>query len=162
VSPDFQPASILDVLVRNHVRFVIVGGLAAVARGSPYVTSDIDITPEHSAANLQRLCDALSELQARVWSPDIPEGLALGHDATSLGGVGVWNLITEFGRCHISVIPSGTQGYDDLHRDATVEDFLGIEVEVASLADVIRSKEAAGRVKDLLVLPDLRRLLEEG
>jgi hypothetical protein len=38
---------------------------------------------------------------------------------------------------------------------------LGAEVDVASLADVIRSKDAAGRGKDRLVLPVLRRLLEE-
>jgi hypothetical protein len=36
----------------------------------------------------------------------------------------------------------------------------GVEVPVASLADVIRSKEAAGRERDRLVLPTLRRLLE--
>ncbi len=39
---------------------------------------------------------------------------------------------------------------------------LGVEVDVASLADVIRSKEAAGREKDRLVLPVLRRILDEG
>lgn len=38
---------------------------------------------------------------------------------------------------------------------------IGAEVDVASLADVIRSKEAAGRDKDRLVLPGLRRILEE-
>lgn len=38
---------------------------------------------------------------------------------------------------------------------------IGAEVDVASLADVIRSKEAAGRDKDRLVLPVLRRILEE-
>jgi hypothetical protein len=32
-------------------------------------------------------------------------------------------------------------------------------VPVAALADVIRSKEAAGREKDRLTLPTLRRLL---
>jgi hypothetical protein len=39
---------------------------------------------------------------------------------------------------------------------------LGAEVDVASLADVIRSKEASNREKDRLVLPVLRRLLDEG
>jgi hypothetical protein len=38
---------------------------------------------------------------------------------------------------------------------------LGAEVDVASLADVIRSKEAAGREKDRLVLPVLRRIQGE-
>jgi hypothetical protein len=36
----------------------------------------------------------------------------------------------------------------------------GIDVPVASLADVIRSKEAAGRDRDRAILPTLRHLLE--
>jgi hypothetical protein len=36
----------------------------------------------------------------------------------------------------------------------------GVDVPVASLADVIRSKEAAGRERDRAVLPTLRRLLD--
>jgi hypothetical protein len=35
----------------------------------------------------------------------------------------------------------------------------GLDVPVASLADVIRSKEAAGRARDRAVLPGLRELL---
>jgi hypothetical protein len=38
---------------------------------------------------------------------------------------------------------------------------LGTSVNVASLADVVRSKGAADRDKDRLVLPVLRRILEE-
>jgi hypothetical protein len=57
-------------------------------------------------------------------------------------------------------VPSGTRGYDDLARDARPMAIRGMEVRVSSLADVIRSKEAAGREKDRLVLPVLRRILE--
>jgi hypothetical protein len=35
-----------------------------------------------------------------------------------------------------------------------------LHIRVASLADIIRSKEAAGREKDRLALPRLRRLLD--
>jgi hypothetical protein len=41
-----------------------------------------------------------------------------------------------------------------------VLDLGGVEAHVASLADVIRSKEAAGRVKDQAQLPALRQTLE--
>jgi hypothetical protein len=58
--------------------------------------------------------------------------------------------------------PSGTHGYDDLRRDAIELEILGVHVPVASLADVIRSKEAADRPKDRLTLPVLRRIFEEG
>ncbi|GEM_PF-2496763 len=59
-------------------------------------------------------------------------------------------------------MPSGTHGYDDLRRDATELEILGVHVPLASLADIIRSKEAADRPKDRLTLPMLRRILDEG
>src|SRR5207253_1552020 len=99
---DFLPGEILAVLSRHEVRFIVIGGLAAVARGAPYVTTDIDITPEGSHDNLGRLSAALRDLKARVWTLDVPEGIPFGHDATSLGDVGVWNLVTRFGRFDIS------------------------------------------------------------
>ena len=73
----------------------------------------------------------------------------------------MWNLVTDLGRLDIAFEPSGTQGYADVARDAVHLTILGTEVDVASLADVIRSKEAAGRDKDRLVLPVLRRIQEE-
>jgi hypothetical protein len=83
------------------------------------------------------------------------------HDAESLSHQTVLNLTTQFGNLDISVVPSGTQGYQDLRRDAMQITVDGTRVLVASLADVIRSKEAANRPKDRTALPVLRRLLEE-
>lgn len=162
--PEFRPEEILRVLNEHGVRFVLIGGFAAVIHGSPYVTTDIDIVPEESRTNLDRLSAALDALHARVWSSLEPEGLAFGHDAESLARVRVWNLVTDHGRLDITFKPSGTAGYEDLARDAVHLSILGAEIDVASLADVVRSKEAAGREKDRLVLPVLRRILaaEEG
>ena len=160
--PELAPERILDVLRRHGVRFVLVGGFAAVIHGSPYVTTDVDIVPERSPENLRRLSAALDDLNARVWTSNEPEGLAFGHDPESLGDVNVWNLVTDHGRLDLTFMPSGTSGYEDLSRDAVHLVILGVDVDVASLADVIRSKEAAGREKDRLVLPVLRRILEEG
>jgi hypothetical protein len=74
----------------------------------------------------------------------------------------MWNLVTDHGRLDVTFVPSGTTGYEDLARDAVHLVILGVDVDVASLADVIRSKEAAGREKDRVVLPVLRRILDEG
>src|SRR5207249_1566891 len=50
----------------------------------------------------------------------------------------------------ICFTPSGTRGYLDLRREASRTRIdPGISVSVASLRDVIRSKEAAGRDEDL-------------
>jgi hypothetical protein len=158
---EFRPEKLLEVLARHGVRHVLIGGFAGVIHGSPYVTTDIDVVPEASAANLQRLSDALDEMHAKVWTDAVPEGVPFDHDAASLAAARTWNLVTDFGRLDITFEPSGTGGFADVARDAVHLTILGAEVDVASLADVIRSKEAAGREKDRLVLPVLRRILEE-
>jgi predicted nucleotidyltransferase len=160
--PELAPERILAVLREHGVRYVLVGGFAAVIHGSPYVTVDVDVVPESSEGNLERLSRSLRALRAKVWTEDEPGGLPFDHDASSLARAGIWNLVTDHGRLDITFVPAGTTGYEDLARDATRLTILGVEVEVASLADVIRSKEAAGREKDRLVLPVLRRILEEG
>jgi hypothetical protein len=158
----FQPGEILRVLERHGVEFVVIGGLAAAVQGSPFVTTDVDVTPRRARKNLERLSAALKELQAKIRTEAVPEGLPFDHDANSLAGVGLLNLTTRFGALDISIEPLGTAGYEDLVRDAKPFELGGVRVLVASLADVVRSKEAAGRDKDRLVLPTLRRLLEEG
>jgi hypothetical protein len=158
---EFRPQEMLGVLHAHGVRFVLVGGYAAIVHGSPYVTMDIDVVPERSQDNLTRLSDALDELHARVWTSAEPEGIPFGHDGRSLGESRTWNLVTDHGRLDITFEPSGTTGYADLARDALRLTILGVDVDVASLNDVIRSKEAAGRTKDRLVLHVLRALQEE-
>jgi hypothetical protein len=72
-----------------------------------------------------------------------------------------WTVVTTHGYLDIALLPDGTNGYDNLRRDATRERIAdNVQVDVASLADVIRSKEAAGREKDRAVLPVLRQVLE--
>jgi len=160
--PELAPERILAVLAAHGVRYVLIGGFAAVIHGSPYVTVDVDVVPELSQGNLQLLSDALRAMHARVWTSDEPDGIPFDHDGRSLAESSVWNLVTDHGRLDVTFVPSGTQGYGDLSRDAVHLTILGVETDVASLADVIRSKEAADREKDRLVLPVLRRILEEG
>jgi hypothetical protein len=159
--PELDVARILEVFEKHDVRFVLIGGFAALLYGSPYVTTDVDVVPQRRPANLDRLSQALGELKARVWTSAEPDGVPFRHDGRTLGKVEVWNLVTDAGRLDITFSPSGTAGFDDLSRHAESMIVLDVPVPVASLADVIRSKEAAGREKDRLVLPTLRRILRE-
>ena len=156
----FDPQAALAVLCEHEVLFVAIGGYAAILQGSPYPTTDVDITPETSSENLDRLASALRVLEARVRHPDTPEGLPLSCDATSLASAIFWNLTTRYGDLDISFTPTGTQGYPDLVRDALTIELRGVPVRVAHLADVIRSKDAANRDKDRRVLPVLRQVLD--
>lgn len=159
--PPDDPGSraILDALTRHEVRFVVIGGQASIHWGSPFPTEDVDITPSRARENLDRLSAALTELGARVRTSTEPGGLPFAHTGASLADAEVWNLITAHGDLDISFVPNGTTGYDDLVRDAATERIHGVEVRVASLADVIRSKQAANRPKDQRVLPTLREIL---
>jgi hypothetical protein len=156
----FDAPAIIEVLARHGVDFVMIGGYAANLQGSPYLTNDVDITPATTHDNYERLSAALTELNAKV-RVEGTDPLPFSHDATSLSDVAVWNLSTKFGDLDVTTTPSGTQGYADLRRDAVTIRLRGVEVRVASLADIVRSKDAAGRNKDRLVLPVLRELAAE-
>jgi hypothetical protein len=61
---NFDPAVALHALVEHEVRFIVIGGMAAVTWGSPSMTSDLDICCEQKPDNLARLAAALRELGA--------------------------------------------------------------------------------------------------
>jgi hypothetical protein len=157
----FDPAPIVAALLARDVSFVVIGGFAARLHGSPLLTQDIDVTPEMSAQNLERLSAALRDLDARVRHPDVPEGLAFAHDATSLAGSVCWNLTTRYGDLALSFSPAGTDGYPDVARRAVTVVVSGVPIPVASLEDIVRSKNAANRDKDRRALPVLRELLAQ-
>jgi hypothetical protein len=157
--PPLSAARILEVFNRHGVEYVVIGAFAAIAQRAPIpATRDIDLTPGTSGENLSRLSAALHELGARIRADGVPEGFPFDHDGASLGRAKAWNLICDQGEFDLSFFPSGIDGgYEQLalraHR-VTVE---GTVVVIADLDDVIRSKEAAGRPKDLRVLPILYR-----
>lgn len=154
----FDGEAILAVLQRHGVECVLIGGFAAVVHGSPIPTNDVDITPRQDRDNFARLSAALTELEARI-RVEGQDPLPFGHDADSLAAAQVWNLTTRYGDLDISVVPTGTRGYDDLRRDAVEIEIRGTRVLLASLADIVRSKGAANRDKDRRALPVLRELL---
>jgi hypothetical protein len=159
VEPSLNAAAIVEVLIRHGVHFVVIGAFAAIAQQAPIpATRDIDLTPEATIDNLERLSAALKELQARIRTDAVEDGLPFDHTGQSLGQAEFWNLISPFGEFDISFRPSGfVDGYTELATRAHMVVVDGIEVPVADLGDVIRSKEAAGRPKDLRVLPILYR-----
>jgi hypothetical protein len=157
-----DPLEMLRALEEHGVRYVLIGAAAARVAGAPVVTEDLDVTPATDRANLERLATALRELGARLRSAVEPDGVPFPVDAEMLASADMWTLTTTAGDLDVCFTPAGTRGYRDLRREATRARLgKGLDVAVASLRDVIRSKEAAGRDKDLAQLPLLRRTLEE-
>ena len=160
---EFDPVRIFDALCAADVQFVLIGGMAAILHGDAGVTMDVDIAPAYDAENLHHLANALRELNARIRTEGVADGLAFDCSAAFLENLGpeaMLNLTTRFGDIDLAFTPTGTRGFEDLKQDAVAMNATGISILVASLADVIRSKTAADREKDRRALPRLRELLE--
>jgi hypothetical protein len=156
---ELDAVAIVSVFNRQGVDYVVIGAFAAIAQQAPIApTRDIDFTPEESAENLGRLSAALKELDARIRTGVEVGGVPLDHDARSLRRADMWNLVCRYGEFDIAFRPAGFDtGYAALVRRAHPVLVDGVEILVADLDDVIRSKELAGRPKDLRVLPALYR-----
>jgi hypothetical protein len=159
IAPDFRPDEIVRLLGRHGVRYVLIGGLAAVTHGAPLVTQDVDVCPARDPDNLGRLAEALREVRAELRGAD--PGIPFRLDAATLANGDAFTFTTEVGWFDILATPAGTSGYDDLARTADVFELFGYRVLVASVDDLIRMKRAAGRPKDLLAAEELGALRDE-
>jgi hypothetical protein len=159
VTPALDATKILAVLNGHGVHFVVIGTFAAIAHQAPIpATRQIELTPDADNDNLGRLAAALQELGARIRADRVADELPIENTGASLRGAEVWNLICEYGEFDISFHPSGfVGGYRQFAAQAHSFQVGDQQVSIADLGDVIRSKEAAGRPKDLQVLPILYR-----
>jgi hypothetical protein len=155
-----DPERLIAVLAAHRVRYVLVGALGARLQGFARVTADADITPARDAENVDHLAAALRELDARVYTESVPEGLAFDCTGRTLAKAELWNLVTSAGRLDIVFVPSGTAGYEDLARGAVHYDVNGTLLQVARLEDIIRSKIATDRPQDRQDVAVMKEMLE--
>jgi hypothetical protein len=157
---EFQPKPLLRSLIAHNVDFVVIGGLAGMARGSSYPSYDLDLAYARDRDNLERLAAALRELGAtlRGASAELP----LQLDAKSLAEGSNFTFNTRFGPLDILGAPAGAPPYERLREGAGERLLIENEpVAVASLDHLIAMKEAAGRPKDLLMATEYRVLSDE-
>lgn len=147
--PGLDLRRLFATLDRHEVRYVVIGGIAAIAHGNPRATFDLDVTPRLDRSNLERLAVALEELNARLRgieglphdrSPTDPDHLAHG---------GNWTLMTDAGPLDIMADPAGAAPYDDLERRAVNVQMGEHTLRIVGRGDLIAMKRAAGRPKDL-------------
>lgn len=162
---DFRPEVIFEVLNRYDVRYVIVGGMAAVLHGAEVSTVDLDLVIDQSRANRDRAVDALAAMNA--------ERVTYTRDAVGPGevlpenGDGLVEPVESFrtrdGRIDLLREALVIGGYNDLSANALVFFVEDQEVYVADLDSVIAAKEASTERKDQLhlrALYDLRNALD--
>ena len=161
--PNFE--GIIEVLNRLKVRYVVIGGVAAILQGVPLKrTLDLDVTPADDPKNQKRLMTAMKELGAKLRVVGQLEPVKIRLDERTLSKMTTMTFVTKFGPLDVCLRPDGTTGYDDLIRDAEILEIGGLSFHVSSLADVERSKRAAGREKDaehLRILVEFRRRAEK-
>lgn len=161
--PELHLGALLRALVDGGVDFVVIGGIAAIAHGSPQFTRDLDISYAGAPENLERLGRVLVGLGATLRGvtddvPFVPDGRTLRH-------VRVLTLDTPEGPLDVLAEPDGSGGFARLRANAIDATVSGITVKIAGLDDLIAMKKAAGRPKDRIYVEELetiRRLRREG
>jgi hypothetical protein len=150
---------LIGVLVEGRVDFVIVGGLAATIHGSARLTQDVDVVYDRSDANVSRIVEALQPLDPylRGAPPGLPfdwsvEAVRRGLNFTLTTAAGDLDLLGEI---------TGGGTYQRLIEHSTVIHLFGYECRCVDLPELIRSKRAAGRPKDLEAVAELEVILEE-
>ncbi len=149
----------LEVFVRHHVDFIVIGGVGAVLRGAPIMTFDVDLVHSRAPDNLVRLLAALEELDA-WYREHVHTQLRPRPDRVALPGPQLFK--TKFGILDVIGTVSGNRTYDDLLAHSSVIDAGGgLRVRVLSLEMIVRLKEEVGRDKDRAVLDTLRATIRE-
>lgn len=156
-----QAHPLLKALVDRGVDFVLVGGLAGIALGSSYPTYDVDIAYARDEANLERLSGALRELRVSLRVKGEAADLPFLPDARSLANGANFTFMTEFGMFDVIGDIAGVRSYEDLRRDATIEEVEGLPIRVTSIDHLISMKRAANRPKDKLMLMEYIVLADE-
>lgn len=155
-----------DVLDRHRVDFLVVGGVAARAHGASRPTQDLDCLVRRTRENLEHIAAALVELHAHLrvsgLTDDEMAALPIQIDADTLARAELSTWRTDAGDLDLLADIPDRQGarrrYEDLVDGSSRIDSEGVSIRVASLQDVIASKEWANRAKDQEALPELRDL----
>lgn len=159
--PSHALRGIVEVLTRRKVRYVVIGGVGAILQGVLLPrTADLDITPASDETNKARLARALRDLDARLRVPGLQEPISIPLDERTFTGMVTMTFETRCGPFDVSFVPDGTTGYEDLKENARSVERFGVLIPVAAVRDIIRSKRAAGREKDVAHLQILLDFIE--
>jgi hypothetical protein len=142
--PDLE--SLLARLSAAKVRYVVVGGFAAVAHGVSLVTQDLDICCDFTVANLLRLQQSLADLHPvhRMTPRRIPLELSKDNAATFKN----LYLDTDLGQLDCLSQITGVGGYDQVKRHSIRLKLPWGYCHVLGIEALIKGKEAMGRPRD--------------
>ena len=138
--------AVLAALKQVRLEAIVVGSVASILQGAPVTTQDLDLLVRDTPGNRKKI-DAL--------------GSALGARPrliTELSPVLRIDLAAATVDLMFDRLP-GALSFQTLRARSVVIPVGEARARVARLEDIIKSKEAAGRPKDLAQLPMLRETL---
>ncbi len=143
-------ARIAHLLERHGLEAVLIGNAAAALQGAPVSTVDLDFLFRKTPTNLKKLKALARDLDAVILRPYYPvSGLfRIARDSDGL-------------QLDFMTVMDGVRSLEGLRRRASRVPLGDARIYVASMADIIKSKKAAGRPSDLAALPALEKTLEE-
>jgi hypothetical protein len=139
---------LLRRLKDHQVSFVIIGGIAAMLRGSPMGTFDLDVCAPMTDENLKRIHAALWDLRPKFRFR--PDRMPLWADPVRMHGLKNLNLETDLGIIDLLGELPGVGSFEEIIVRATQMDVGGFTCPVVDLDTLITSKKVAGRDKDVL------------
>jgi hypothetical protein len=150
---------IISLLSSAGVKFIVVGGAAATAHGSPRLTIDLDVVYSRHGDNIARLVEALRPLQPRLRGA--PEDLPFRWDTETIKHGLNFTLHTSAGALDILGEITLGGGFDQLLPDSEQMKVAGHDCLVLGLKRLIEVKRAAARSKDFEAIAELQVILEE-
>ncbi len=141
---------IAELFAEQRFEPVMIGNAAAALHGSPVTTLDIDFMFRKTPLNLKKLKAIARSLDAAILKPYYPVSdlFRIINDDRGL-------QLDFMTRLH------GIRSFEGLRARASATAFGAHSLIIASLEDIIKSKRAAGRSRDLAVLEILENTLAE-
>jgi hypothetical protein len=158
--PDLS--ALLEGLIETDIKFILVGGLAAVVQGAPVTTMDVDIVHSQSSGNISKLFAFLKSIGAFYRRPD-DEVIELKEEDFSRMGHALFT--TRLGPLDVLAVIEEGKTYEDLLEHTVEIEFRGHTIRVLNLKMLIELKRTSKDLKDkqrLPVLEETLRQLEEG
>ena len=129
---------VFESFQRYDVRYLVIGGIAAILYGVPRATFDLDILIEATPDNAKQLLDALLDAGMGTASLTNVEDL-LSNEIT---------VFKDWVRIDVLTTASGIDFQEAWKRRETMV-YQGQTFSVVSRKDLISSKKALGRAVDL-------------
>jgi hypothetical protein len=161
VTEALDPIPLLRFLEERSIKYIVIGGFAVNAHGFIRVSKDLDIVPDPSRENLEKLAGALGELNARNAEGDDLADDEFPLNPTSVDDLsqgGNFRLATDLGELDVMQWVAGLDSenpYVELMEQAIEGQPDGVQVWICGLAHLRAMKQAAGRPRDL---DDLKHL----